>query len=505
MNRITPTDIQVLEASGSFDPAWYVARYPDVALSGLAAAEHYLWLGRRLGRPGRADGAVEAVQASAAEGLPIPVLPDDIRLDIEASGFFDTAWYIERYGKRIVDSANLIDDYIAHLEVDPDRDPGPLFSTRYYRVENPDVVGVHPLIHFARYGISEGRRAFSPEKVNALMAQVSHESIERLENLLDPARPVCVLHWAEGNFFFTEIAGYVVHFLRDRGYSADVRDNDRGIDLDETTLLVVAPHEYCVHGPGKRWAKERLAAATYFNTEQWHTSWFTLTYSIARHSGRMIDMNPASAAALARLGFRSAFIPLLPLEGSVFRSQRAELAPVLVRNKFIKDLTYPENFGDRPYAACFFGVANPRRIKALARLAPALSGHESFLHCPAFNGPVRAGDPDMVSGGDFAQIARNSRILLNIHQGESHYFEWHRLFVSGMMEGCVVVTEPCGDTGPLKAGEHFLEASLADMPNLLAELLGTSLGAQRMAKVHGNCLELRRRIDAGERLDPPWS
>lgn len=35
-----------------FDPLWYLERYPDVAKSGLDPREHYLWLGRRLGRFG---------------------------------------------------------------------------------------------------------------------------------------------------------------------------------------------------------------------------------------------------------------------------------------------------------------------------------------------------------------------------------------------------------------------------------------------------------------------
>jgi hypothetical protein len=50
--RPTPEDIVVLRASGTFDEAWYLQEYPDVAKAGMDAAEHYLWLGRRLGRAG---------------------------------------------------------------------------------------------------------------------------------------------------------------------------------------------------------------------------------------------------------------------------------------------------------------------------------------------------------------------------------------------------------------------------------------------------------------------
>lgn len=49
-SRPTPEDIAALRASGTFDEAWYLREYPDVAKAGMDAAEHYLWLGRRLGR-----------------------------------------------------------------------------------------------------------------------------------------------------------------------------------------------------------------------------------------------------------------------------------------------------------------------------------------------------------------------------------------------------------------------------------------------------------------------
>lgn len=49
-SRPTPADIAALRASGTFDEAWYLQEYPDVAKAGMDAAEHYLWLGRKIGR-----------------------------------------------------------------------------------------------------------------------------------------------------------------------------------------------------------------------------------------------------------------------------------------------------------------------------------------------------------------------------------------------------------------------------------------------------------------------
>lgn len=54
MNRVNEADLAQLRASGAFDPEWYLETYPDVRQSNLEPAEHYLWIGARLGRRGSA-------------------------------------------------------------------------------------------------------------------------------------------------------------------------------------------------------------------------------------------------------------------------------------------------------------------------------------------------------------------------------------------------------------------------------------------------------------------
>lgn len=69
--RPSPDDIAALRASGSFDEAWYLREYPDVAKSAMGAAEHYLWLGRKLGRRGSPTvGHSPIVEANTALAHP---------------------------------------------------------------------------------------------------------------------------------------------------------------------------------------------------------------------------------------------------------------------------------------------------------------------------------------------------------------------------------------------------------------------------------------------------
>jgi len=58
---VDPSKIDLLMKSGRFDADWYVRRYPDVALTGMDPAEHYLWLGERLGRRGNPSGVDDVI------------------------------------------------------------------------------------------------------------------------------------------------------------------------------------------------------------------------------------------------------------------------------------------------------------------------------------------------------------------------------------------------------------------------------------------------------------
>lgn len=117
--------------SGLIDAAWYSATYPDVARSGLAAAEHYLETGFCRGyRP---------------------------------NPFFDTHWYLEHYEDVRRSGINPLLHYLVNGYREG-RDPGPAFQTDYYLATNPDVRanGMNPLLHFLRHGRYEGRLPVPP-------------------------------------------------------------------------------------------------------------------------------------------------------------------------------------------------------------------------------------------------------------------------------------------------------------------------------------------------------
>ena len=54
-----------------FDPVWYLAQFPDVTQSGMDPREHFLRIGRRLGRLGAPDRSAQSPAGSPAAALPV--------------------------------------------------------------------------------------------------------------------------------------------------------------------------------------------------------------------------------------------------------------------------------------------------------------------------------------------------------------------------------------------------------------------------------------------------
>jgi len=119
-------DAQIVRASGLFDAAYYTARYPDVAESGLVPLMHFVLHGAFEGRS------------------PNPL--------------FDTAYYLRRNPDVAAAGINPLVHYRRRVAVER-RNPHPLFDVDYYLRGNPDVAstGIDPLTHFLRCGAAEGR------------------------------------------------------------------------------------------------------------------------------------------------------------------------------------------------------------------------------------------------------------------------------------------------------------------------------------------------------------
>jgi glycosyltransferase involved in cell wall biosynthesis len=142
MSEGIEADIAALLASGEFDEKSYLEKYPDVKLLGMRPAEHFLWVGRRLGRTSKEHTAralprlLEGVaQITLHEMLPGLTFNCD-HLLVRHERFFLYGWAIhasEAIARVIVlaEQAGVTTEFIAsfgnHRE-DVARDWGPAYA-----------------------------------------------------------------------------------------------------------------------------------------------------------------------------------------------------------------------------------------------------------------------------------------------------------------------------------------------------------------------------------------
>ena len=87
---------------------------------------------------------------------------------IERSPFFDGKWYAEKYGIKTDPARHYLEE--GWLS---DYDPSDRFSSKDYLINNPDIRGINPLLHYEVFGKNEGRRPFIPKQgtVNSYEAE----------------------------------------------------------------------------------------------------------------------------------------------------------------------------------------------------------------------------------------------------------------------------------------------------------------------------------------------
>ena len=151
----------------------------------------------------------------------------------------------------------------------------------------------------------------------------------------------------------------------------------------------------------------------------------------------------------------------------------------------------------RPYDILFVGVSNHRRDHVLGELSGYLARWPSFVHCPTLSGPLQPDNPNALSAAELNELASRAKIMLNIHRDNVSYFEWHRIVLTGVANGSVVVTEACHSNQYLEAGVHYLECAIEDMGEFLEFLVDSDEGRKKLEIVSQNVADLRTRFEEG--------
>jgi hypothetical protein len=217
------------------------------------------------------------------------------------------------------------------------------------------------------------------------------------------------------------------------------------------------------------------------NVEQLHTPWFQAGLPALKMAGGVFDINLQSAATLAELGLPSAFLPL----GFVSEFQRFEppeklpdLPALSTLEPAIRDsLPAPEApLNERPIDIFFIGYLSPRRSDLLQRMAARLSRWRCHFVLTSAEQPQVRGKNAVLDTEATIGIARRSKIMLNLHQGDEPFFEWHRIVLQGIWQRALVITEPVAAQTEFSGGEHFLAVPEDELPDVIDWVLGTVEG-----------------------------
>ena len=273
---------------------------------------------------------------------------------------------------------------------------------------------------------------------------------------------------SDQNVFFAEILEAFAAALRARGLVVEEAVDEFPPPSQDLVYLFV-PHEFhpLVH-PLAHPTPTQLGRSIAICTEQPGSPWFKTSAELAALAGAAVNINLLGVEALAGQGVAVRHAPL----GYV---------PAW-------DAWQGDDSRERDLDFTFLGAFTTRRAQVLARCASVLDERRSAIHMVESARPHTADSPNFLSGQPKWELLARSRVLLNVHQEDRPYMEWHRI-IGAAINGCVVLSEHSLATEPFVPGEHFISTGFDHTPSVLAGLLEDP---ERIARIRRNAYELLR-------------
>lgn len=283
---------------------------------------------------------------------------------------------------------------------------------------------------------------------------------------------------SEGNFYFRELRDFLGHGLRKSGFEVHLKDEYS--ERAEGVPVVVGPHEFFSLGRGVEWFSEAgLASVALLNTEQPQSVWFREWLPAFRNAGALLDLHPGVATASRIAGAKADWLPVGWIDGVV----PFDCLPT-PDGGIERMATLADSWVDRPIDVLFIGAASPRRVALLETLRSELPGLRWEARLPSDASPVGADASGAVSAAGFVDLARRSKVVLNLHRDAGGtYFELQRIVWRGLWQGALVVSERCEPPPPYREGEHFLSCSPERLADRLRWLFETEAGREEAERI----------------------
>ncbi|MGZ4249697.1 MAG: glycosyltransferase family protein [Solirubrobacteraceae bacterium] len=236
-----------------------------------------------------------------------------------------------------------------------------------------------------------------------------------------------------GSPFMAEILASAADAVRRVGASAITHSGTVDEVDDGATAFVVVPHEYFVLSP--RPTDRALRRTIAFGVEHPGTETFSTAVAAAALCEAHFEIGEESVAAMRSRGFDAhRFVLGYSPEWDHWRRSTAE----------------------RTTDIAYLGTVDERRLRVLARIAPQWSDLRTVLLTPPHE-VMSKPRPDFLTGAEKWRFLATTKVLLNLHREAKTALEWVRV-LEAMCNGCVIVTEPSTDLGPIVPGQHLLVA-----------------------------------------------
>lgn len=291
-----------------------------------------------------------------------------------------------------------------------------------------------------------------------------------------------------GNYFYAEIRRLLACGLREAGAEVLETDERRGFARGSDWHLIVGPHEFFYLGPGSRlrtgpWPPGVIL----YNAEQPQSRWFSSVRRLLPRAHAVWDADLGTCGLFSREGWRASRLPLgwvktCDLFAPVARLPRLAMTRALPAA--VRDFPAGQaGFAQRPLDLLFIGSRVPRRRAWFRAAAPLLSSYRGFFRLVDDYRFLRPGAREPLYSRALLGLAQRAKLVLNIHQDEESYFEWHRIAVHGIGQGALVLSEPTTQAPPFRAGRDFVSTPLRAFPEAIRHYLGSRQGLREAAGI----------------------
>ncbi len=254
------------------------------------------------------------------------------------------------------------------------------------------------------------------------------------------------------NAFFGEIAEVLLAELEAAGVPATrISEPGEHVVEDHDVFVLMPQHEY-VALEGAAFVEDAAVAARTIgiSAEQPHQPFFAQNADLGARLGAVLDFSASAVAAYRARGVLAEHLPFgYTPSWDRFRAGPAPSGPPRV---------------------LYMGNKRPRRLAVLATAAESLGRENARLLVSDNSSPNRRTGPAFVAGDDKRSLLSRTRLLVNIHQSEEHYFEWLR-FSEAAHCGTPFLTETSTNAAPYVDGVHFESFEPAELSTRLDRLV----------------------------------